>query len=140
WLTTGPVAIEFEKLFAAYVGCKHAVAVNFCTAALQLGLDAIDLNPGDEVLLPSYSFTATAEVVTYFGARPVLCDSEAGGFNIDVADAERRITSKTRAIIPVHIGGEPCDLDAVHSMASEHQLHVIEDAAHALPATFRGKR
>ena len=112
WLTTGPVAIEFEKQFAAYVGCKHALAVNSCTAALQLALDAIGLKPGDEVLVPSYTFTATAEVVTYFGARPVLCDSVPGGFNIDPADAERRVTAKTRAIIPVHIAGEACDLDA----------------------------
>ena len=85
--------------------------MNSCTAALQLALDAIGLKPGDEVLVPSYTFTATAEVVTYFGARPVLCDSVPGGFNIDPADAERRITAKTRAIIPVHIAGEACDLD-----------------------------
>jgi dTDP-4-amino-4,6-dideoxygalactose transaminase len=140
WLTTGPVAIEFEKQFAAYVGCKHAVAVNSCTAALQLALDAIDLKPGDEVLVPSYTFTATAEVVTYFGARPVLCDSVPGGFNIDPADAERRVTVKTRAIIPVHIAGEACDLDALHAMARRHGLHVIEDAAHTLPAWYHGRR
>jgi dTDP-4-amino-4,6-dideoxygalactose transaminase len=140
WLTTGPVAIEFEKKFAAYVGCKHAVAVNSCTAALQLALDAIDLKPGDEVLVPSYTFTATAEVVTYFGARPVLCDSVPRGFNIDPADAERRVTAKTRAIIPVHIAGEACDLDALHAMARRHGLHVIEDAAHTLPAWYHGRR
>src|SRR5581483_4245573 len=96
--------------------------------------------PGDEVLLPSYTFTATAEVVTYFGARPVLCDSIRGQFNIDVSDAARRVTSRTRAIIPVHIAGEPCDLDAIEALARTHGLHVIEDAAHALPATFKGKR
>jgi dTDP-4-amino-4,6-dideoxygalactose transaminase len=140
WLTTGPVAIEFEKQFAAYVGCKHAVAVNSCTAALQLALDAIGLKAGDEVLVPSYTFTATAEVVTYFGARPVLCDSVPGGFNIDSADAERRITAKTRAIIPVHVAGEPCDLDSIHAMARRHRLHVIEDAAHTLPASYHGRR
>jgi dTDP-4-amino-4,6-dideoxygalactose transaminase len=140
WLTTGPVAMEFEKQFAAYVGCKHALAVNSCTAALQLALDAIGLQGGDEVLVPSYTFTATAEVVTYFGARPVLCDSMPGGFNIDPAAAERRITSRTRAIVPVHIAGEPCDLDAVHELASRHGLHVIEDAAHVLPASYRGRR
>src|SRR5579862_6488738 len=109
WLTTGAVTLEFEREFAAYIGCKHALAVNSGTAALQLALDAIGLRPGDEVLVPSYTFTATAEVVTYFGARPILCDSLAGGFNIDPADAERRITPKTRAMIPVHIAGEPCD-------------------------------
>src|SRR4029077_17156583 len=121
WLTTGPVAMEFEKQFAAYIGCKHALAVNSCTAALQLALDAIGLRPGDEVLVPSFTFTSTAEVVTYFGARPVLCDSVAGGFNIDPAAAARRITEKTRAIIPVHIAGQSCDLDAVHELARRHQ-------------------
>lgn len=140
WLTTGPVTIELEKQFAAYVGCKHALAVNSCTAALQLALDAIGLKPGDEVLVPSYTFTATAEVVTYFGARPVLCDSVPGGFNIDPVDAERRITNKTRAIIPVHIAGEACDLDPIHAMARRHGLRVIEDAAHTLPASYHGRR
>src|SRR5580704_17353015 len=101
WLTTGPVAMEVEKEFANYVGCKHALAVNSATSGLQLALDAIGLKRDDEVLVPTYTFTATAEVVTYFGAKPVLCDSLAGGFNIDPADAEKRITSKTRAIIPV---------------------------------------
>src|SRR4029077_9571243 len=125
WLTTGPVAMEFEKQFAAYIGCKHALAVNSCTAALQLALDAIGLRAGDEVLVPSNAFTATAEVVTYFGARPVLCDSLPGGFNLDPADAERRITARTRAIIPVHLAGEPCDMDAVHLLARRHNLRVI---------------
>ena len=140
WLTTGPVTMEFEKQFAAYVGCKHALAVTSCTAALQLALDAIGLKEGDEVLVPSCTFTATAEVVTYFGARPVLCDSLPGGFNIDPADAERRVTSRTRAIIPVHLAGEPCDMDAIQAMADRHDLRVIEDAAHTLPASFRGKQ
>ena len=140
WLTTGPATLKFESEFAKYLGAKHALAVNSGTAALQLAVTLIGLQPGDEVLVPSYTFTATAEVTTYFGARPVLCDSVAGGFNIDVADAECRVTSKTKAIIPVHVAGEPCDLDAIHTMASEHGLHVIEDAAHALPTSFRGRR
>src|SRR4051794_12585666 len=109
WLTTGPVAQQFEKDFANYVGSRFAVAVNSATAALQLALDAIGLRPGDEVLVPTYTFTATAEVVTYFGAHPILCDSVAGGFNIDPKDCERRITSRTKAIVPVHIAGQPCD-------------------------------
>jgi dTDP-4-amino-4,6-dideoxygalactose transaminase len=140
WLTTGPASHKFEREFAEYLGAKHALAVNSGTAALQLAISLLELQPGDEVLVPSYTFTATAEVVTYFGARPVLCDSVTGGFNIDAADAERLVTSKTKAIIPVHVGGEPCDLDAIHAMASEHGLHVIEDAAHALPASYRGRR
>jgi len=140
WLTTGPQTHNFEHEFAAYLGCKYALAVNSCTAALQLALDAIDLQPGDEVLVPSYTFTATAEVVTYFGARPVLCDSVPGGFNLDPTDAAGRVTPRTRAIIPVHIAGDPCDLKAIHALASRHNLTVIEDAAHALPASFQRRR
>jgi perosamine synthetase len=140
WLTTGPAAQRFEREFAEYVGCKHALAVNSATAALQLALDAIGIHEGDEVLVPSYTFTATAEVATYFGARPVLCDSLPGAFNLDPADMEKRITSRTRAIIPVHIAGEACDMDAIHNIAERYQLHVIEDAAHALPASYRGRR
>ncbi len=140
WLTTGPVAQQFEREFADYIGCKYALAVNSATSALQLALDAIGIRPDDEVLVPTYTFTSTAEVVTYFGATPVLCDSVPGGFNIDPTDAEGRITDKTRAIIPVHIAGEPCRLDAIHRIATRHHLSVIEDAAHALPAGFRGRR
>lgn len=140
WLTTGPVAHAFEKEFASYIGCKHALAVNSGTAAMQLALDAIGLKPGDEVLVPTNTFTATAEVVTYFGATPVLCDSVTNGFNIDPADADRKVTSKTRAVIPVHLGGEPCDMEAIGAMATRHGLPVIEDAAHALPASFDGRR
>jgi perosamine synthetase len=140
WLTTGPATLKFENEFAQYLGAKHALAVNSGTAALQLAVNVIGLQPGDEVLVPTFTFTATAEVATFFGARPVLCDSVTDGFNIDVADAESRVTSKTKAILPVHVAGEPCDLDAIHKMASDHRVHVIEDAAHALPASFRGRR
>jgi dTDP-4-amino-4,6-dideoxygalactose transaminase len=140
WLTSGPVALEFEKEFAHYVGCKHALAVNSGTSALQLALDVIGLKRDDEVLVPTYTFTATAEVVTYFGAKPVLCDSLPGGFNIDPLGAEKRITSRTKAIIPVHIGGEPCDMDIIRSLAGRYNLHVVEDAAHALPARFGNQR
>jgi dTDP-4-amino-4,6-dideoxygalactose transaminase len=140
WLTTGPVAQQFERDFAAYIGCKHALAVNSATAALQLSLDAIGLKPGDEVLVPAYTFTASGEVVAYSGAVPVLCDSIAQGFNLDPKDAERRITSKTRAIMAVHFAGEPCDLAALRSLASKHELHLVEDAAHALPSAFADER
>lgn len=140
WLTTGPATHQFESEFAQYIGCKYALAVNSATAALQLAMDAIGLARGDEVLVPSYTFTATAEVVTYFGAQPVLCDSVPGGFNIDPDDVSRKINEKTRAIVPVHIAGEPCDLDSLHSLAQKHNLRVIEDAAHALPATYKGRR
>lgn len=140
WLTSGPISRKFEHEFADYIGAKCAISVNSGTAALQLALSLIDLRPGDEVLVPTYTFTATAEILTYFGARPVLCDSIAGAFNLDAGDAACRITPKTRAIIPVHIAGEPCDLDAIHALAASANLHVIEDAAHALPSTYRGRR
>jgi dTDP-4-amino-4,6-dideoxygalactose transaminase len=140
WLTTGPVAQRLEKEFASYIGCKYALAVNSATSALQLALDAIGLKPGDEVLLPTYTFTATAAVVTHFGARPVLCDSLDGVFNIDPEDVRRRVTAKTRAIMPVHIAGQACDLDSLRDIAQRHGLQIIEDAAHALPASYRGLR
>lgn len=140
WLTTGPVAHEFERQFAAFIGCKHALAVNSATAALQLAVDALRLQPADEVLVPTYTFTATAAVVVHAGARPVLCDSKKDGFNICPDDAEQRITSKTKAIIPVHIAGQPCDLDRIQALATKYGLHVIEDAAHALPSSYRGTR
>jgi dTDP-4-amino-4,6-dideoxygalactose transaminase len=140
WITTGPATLKLESEFSRYVGSQHAIALNSGTAALLLAADLIGLQPGDEVLVPTFTFTATAEIVTYFGARPVLCDSLPGGFNIDIADANRRITSKTKAIIPVHFAGEPCDLDAINAMASQNGLHMVEDAAHALPASYRGKR
>jgi dTDP-4-amino-4,6-dideoxygalactose transaminase len=140
WLTTGPVAQQFERNFADYIGCRYALAVNSCTAALQLGLDAIGLKPNEEVLVPAYTFTASAAVVTHAGARPVLCDSIPGGFNVDPADIESRISPKTRAIMAVHIGGEPCDLIIIRQVAARHGLHLIEDAAHALPASHNGER
>jgi perosamine synthetase len=139
WLTTGPETRQFEQEFAAYIGCKHALAVNSATAALQLALDCLGLEEGDEVLVPTYTFTATAEVVTYFRARPVLCDSVHDGFNIDIEDAARRMTARTKAIIPVHIAGEPCDMERVQEFAISHGLRVVEDAAHALPAKHRGR-
>jgi perosamine synthetase len=140
WLTMGPKTIEFEKQFASYVGAKHAVGVSSCTAALHLALDAIGMKQGDEVLVPTTTFTSTAEVVCYFKARPVLVDVDAKTLCMDPVDAERRITEKTRAVIPVHYAGQPCDMDAIQAMAKRHGLRVIEDAAHALPASYHGVR
>jgi perosamine synthetase len=140
WLTLGPKTFEFERRFQEYIGARHAIAVSSCTAALHLALAAIGLNSGDEVLLPTTTFTATAEVVTYFNARPVLVDIDPVTMNFDPNDAARRVTSRTRAVIPVHFAGQPCDLEAVAHLAERHGLHVIEDAAHALPASYRGKR
>jgi len=139
WLTMGPKTFQFEEEFASYIGARHAIAVSSCTAGLHLALDAIGLQPGDEVILPTNTFTATAEVVTYFGARPVLADIEQTTLNLDPEDIEQRINSRTRAIIPVHFGGQPCMLDRIHDIAHRYNLRVIEDAAHSLPATYRRK-
>ena len=139
WLTTGPKVRQFEADFANFVGCPHAVALNSGTAALHLALDAVGIKDGDEVIVPTMTFTATAEVVLYFKAMPVLVDCETDTFNIDPDQIESKITSKTRAIIPVHMAGQPCDMDRILQIARRYNLRVIEDAAHALPALFRGK-
>ncbi|MBZ0169001.1 spore coat protein [Candidatus Methylomirabilis lanthanidiphila] len=139
WLTTGPKVRRFEEMFAAYVGARHAIAVNSGTAALHLALEAVGIGPGDEVILPTYTFAATGEVVAYLGAHPVLTDCRPDTFNIDVTTIEPLITPKTKAIIPVHIAGQPCDMDPIMELAKARGLHVIEDAAHALPATYKGK-
>lgn len=139
WLTTGPKVREFEREFAAMVGTEHAVAVNSCTAALHLALEAAGVQEGDEVLVPTMTFAATAEVVTYFKARPVLIDCVHDTLNLDTSRIEAAITSKTKAIIPVHFAGHPCELNEIQAIARRHHLHVIEDAAHALPARYHGK-
>lgn len=140
WLTMGPKTFEFERRFADYIGASHAVAVSSCTAALHLALESAGVRRGDEVLLPTTTFTATAEVVTYLGARPVFVDIEPKSLNIDTCDLERKITSHTRAIIPVHFAGMPCDLSETVEIAAQHKLRVVEDAAHALPASYKGRR
>ena len=140
WLTTGAKVREFERDFCRFIGCSHAVAVNSGTAALHLALAAIGLKPGDEVILPTMTFAATAEVVLYFGAKPVLVDCEPDTLNMDSAHLGAALTSKTRAIIPVHFGGQSCDMERILKFAHEHDLRVIEDAAHALPSSFHGRR
>ena len=139
WLTTGPMVREFEQKFAAYVGAKHAIAVNSATAAMHLALEAIGIQAGDEVLTTTMTFAATAEVVRYFNAKPVLVDIDPSTFNIDVKQIEAAITPHTKAIIPVHVAGQAVDLDALQQIADRHGLVVIEDAAHALPTLYRGR-
>jgi perosamine synthetase len=139
WLTTGPRALEFEQKFAAYIGASHALAVNSCTAALHLALAAIGITEGDEIIVPTMTFAATGEVVQYFKARPVLVDCEQHSFQVDPEAIQRAITSRTRAIIPVHYSGYPCDMDPILDIARRHGLKVIEDAAHALPSRYRGR-
>ncbi len=139
WLTTGSKVKSFEEDFARYVGSKHAIAVNSGTAALHLALDAVGIEEGDEVIVPTMTFTATAEVVLYFKAKPVLVDCERDTLNLDPAKIEAAITPRTKAIVPVHMAGLPCDMDEILKIARKHDLRVIEDAAHALPAAYRGR-
>src|SRR2546421_5448241 len=139
WLTTGPKTKRFEREFAERVGAPYALAVNSATAAMHLALDAIGLQPGDEVIVPVYTFTATAEVVMYFQARPVLVDVDPVTCNLDPARLEEHITERTRAIMVVHMGGLPAEMDAIQAIAKAHGLPVIEDAAHAFPAQYRGR-
>lgn len=139
WLTTGPKTKRFEREFAERVGAPYALAVNSATAAMHLALDAIGLQPGDEVIVPVYTFTATAEVVVYFRAKPILVDVDPITCNIDPAQIEEHITSRTRAIMVVHIAGLPAEMDAIHAIAKAYNLPVIEDAAHAFPAKYRGR-
>jgi dTDP-4-amino-4,6-dideoxygalactose transaminase len=139
WLTTGPKVKNFEADFTRYIGCSHSVAVNSGTAALHLALEAIGVEEGDEVIVPTMTFTATAEVVLYFRARPVLVDCESDTFNLDPASLEKAITPRTKAIMPVHMAGQPCAMNQILEIANEHDLKVIEDAAHALPARYHGR-
>jgi dTDP-4-amino-4,6-dideoxygalactose transaminase len=138
WLTSGAKVRQFEEDFARYVGCRHAVALNSGTAALHLALEAAGVQEGDEVLVPTMTFTASAEVVLYFKAKPVLVDCRLDTLNIDPDQIEKAITAKTKAIMPVHIGGQPCDMHRILEIARARNLKVIEDAAHALPTRYHG--
>jgi dTDP-4-amino-4,6-dideoxygalactose transaminase len=139
WLTTGPRTKRFEREFATYVGAPYALAVNSATAAMHLALDAIGIRPGDEVIVPVYTFTATAEVILYKQAKPIFVDVDPLTCNIDPVQLERHITPKTRAVMVVHIAGLPAEMDAILALARAHNLAVIEDAAHAFPARYRGR-
>ncbi len=139
WWTTGPKTLRFEREFGSYIGAKHSLAVSSWTAAAHLALEAIGLREGDEVIVPAITFTATAEIVCYFKAKPVIVDVDKNSFNINPDEIEKNITDKTRAIIPVHYGGNPCNMDAIMELSGLHNLRIIEDAAHSLPAKYKGK-
>ncbi len=140
WITTGPKTQEFERRFAAYVGARHAIAVSSCTHGLLVALAVAGIGPGDEVIVPTMTFCATANVVIHLGATPVLVDVEPDTLNIAPAAVEQAITPRTKAILPVHLYGHPCNLDALGEIARQHDLLVIEDAAHAVGAAWRGRR
>ena len=140
WLTTGPRTKSFEKELAAYTGAAHCVAVNSCTAALHLALEAIGVGAGDEVITSPITFASTANVIVHCGARPVFVDIEPDTLNIDPTAIEPAVTPRTKAVIPVDFAGQPCDLDAVMTIAARHGLPVVEDAAHAIGAEYKGRR
>ncbi len=140
WLGTGPKVKQFEEMFARYKGCAHAVAVNSCTAALHLSLAAIGLRPGDEVIVPTMTFAATANAVIHAGGKPVLADCERDTQNISPAEIARKITARTRAMVPVHFAGRPCNMDAIMALARKYKLKVIEDCAHAIETEYHGRK
>ena len=139
WISSGPKVQRFERDFAAYTGAGHAVAVSSCTAALHIALAALGIRPNDEVIIPTLTFCATANVVMHLGARPVLVDVDADG-QISVEAAAAAITSRTRAIVPVHYSGQACDLNQILKLADTHGLEVVQDAAHAAGGEYDGSR
>jgi len=139
WLTTGHKVKQFEREFGEFIGAKHALAVNSCTAALHLALEAVGVGPGDEVITTPMTFTATAAVIEHLGARPVFADVTAQTLNIDPAEIQRRLSPRTKAILPVHFAGQACDMDAIAEVARGAGVPVIEDAAHAIPTRYKGR-
>lgn len=140
WLTTGPKTRRFERDFADFIGNGvETVAVNSATSGLHLALEAAEIGPEDEVITTPYTFTATSEVIRYLGAHPVFVDIDPETLNIDPAKIEAAITPRTKAILPVHFAGLACEMEAILHIAHKYNLRVVEDAAHALPATYRGK-
>jgi perosamine synthetase len=139
WISMGPKTIRFENKFSEYIGVNKSVAVSSWTAAGHLTLEAFGINEGDEVIVPTMTFPATAEIVCYFKAKPVIVDVDENTLNISLEAIEKAITPKTKAIIPVHYAGQPCDLDEIHAIAKKNNIRVLEDAAHSLPAKYKGK-
>lgn len=140
WIGTGPKVHKLEEMFAKYKGTKYAMALYSCTAALHLSLLAIGIKPGDEVIVPTMTFAATANTVIHTGGIPVFADCEKDTMNINPHDIERKITPKTKAIIPVHFAGRPCNIDAIIDIAKKHNLKIIEDCAHAIETEYHGKK
>jgi len=136
WVTQGPKVAEFEKAVASYVGAKHGIATTSCTTGLHLAMAAIGIGPGDEVICPSFTFIASANAILYTGASVVFCEVDPRTFNIDPADVEKRITKKTKAIMPVDQIGLACDIDAINAIAKKHGIKVVEDAAPAIGETY----
>lgn len=139
-ISSSPIVKEFEKKFAKFVGAQYAVAMNNGTATLHSALFAVGVRPGDEVIVPSYTFWASVVPITSNGATPVFCDIDRETFNMDPKDIEKRITKKTKAIMVIHVWGCPCDMDAIMALAKKYNLKVVEDCSHSHGATYHGKR
>ncbi len=140
WLGTGPRVARFEREFAAYKGAEHAAAVNSCTAALHLALLASGVKPGDEVITTALTFCATVNAIIHAGATPVLADVDPVTMNIDPADVTRKLTGRTKALVPVHFAGRPCDMNSLCGLAQRHGMKMIEDCAHAIETVYRGRK
>ena len=140
WLTRGPKVEKFEHEFAKYVKSRYAIGLNSCTAALHLALVSLEISKGDEVITTPFTFAATANVIVHVGAIPVFVDIDPTTLNIDVNNIESKITSRTKAILPVHFAGQPCNMDGIMRIAKRHNLVVIEDAAHAIESVYKGKK
>jgi dTDP-4-amino-4,6-dideoxygalactose transaminase len=140
WVTTGPKAKRLEEDFTSFLGGEglESIAVNSATSGLHLALEAVGVGPGDEVIVPTYTFTATAEIVRYLGATPVMVDVDSKTFNMTSKSFESAISSKTKAVVPVHFAGLACDMDAIIAIAKKNNIKVVEDAAHALPTLYKG--
>lgn len=140
WISTGPKVKRFEEAMAEYIGCKHAIAVSSCTHGLHLCLLASNIGPDDEVITTPLTFPSTINVIMHCGATPVLADIDPQTFNVSCDAMEQKITDKTKALLPVHYGGIPCDLDQINAIADKHNLIVLEDAATAVGAEYKGKK
>lgn len=140
WIGTGPKVAAFEEMFRVYCGSDHAIALNSCTAALHLSLLALKLEPGSEVITTPLTFCATINAIIHAGLVPVLADVDYSTMNIDPEQIEAKITPKTRAIIPVHFAGRPCQMDLIMELAEKHNLYVVEDCAHAVESRYKGKK
>jgi len=140
WISTGPRVAQFEEQFKQYIGSKHALALNSCTAGLHLSMIVAGLKPGDEVITTPMTFAATANAILHTGASPVFVDIELSSMTIDPGLIEEKISPKTKAILPVHLCGRPCNMDRIMGIAKNHNLLVIEDAAHAIEAQYQGKK
>jgi len=139
WLTNGPHLNKFEEKISRFIGTKYALGVSSATHGLHLTLRSLGIGTNDEIIVPTFTFAATSDVVSYCGAKPILADVDLETFNILPSEISKKITKKTKAIIVVHYGGQACDMDEILKLAKKHGLHIIEDCAHALGSKFRNK-